>query len=195
MSERNRIRQQIRTIRRALSPAEQQSAACALQNQLANHPLINRAKRIAIYLANDGELDTEPAIHWFWQQGIAVCLPILHPFTPGHLLFMHYHPATPMQSNKFGIKEPLLACHDIIHKRDIDIVFTPLVAFDAEGNRLGMGGGFYDRTLEHWHKHKEGPYPIGLAHDCQECPRLPTADWDVPLAEVITPTRRLHWEI
>lgn len=195
MSERDRIRKLVRTRRRMLSPTEQQDAASALQNQLITHPLIGKAKRIAIYLANDGELETEPAIRWFWEQRIEVCLPILHPFTPGHLLFMQYNSSTPMQSNKFGIKEPLLACHNIVHKRDIDILFTPLVAFDSEGNRLGMGGGFYDRTLEHWHKHKEGPYPIGLAHDCQEYTPLPAAEWDVPLAEVITPTRRLHWEI
>ena len=73
MSDRNHIRQQIRIKRRALSSDEQQSAACALQKQLITHPLISRAKRIAIYLANDGELDTGPAIDWFWQQGIEVC--------------------------------------------------------------------------------------------------------------------------
>lgn len=195
MSERNQIRQMIRSKRKLLTPHQQQQASVQLMRQFSAHPLIPRAKRIAIYLANDGELDTSAAIEWCWSQRIAVCLPVLHPFTPGHLLFMDYQPDTPMRSNRFGIMEPSLACHNIIHKQEIDILFTPLVAFDTAGNRLGMGGGFYDRTLEQWQRHKLGPYPIGIAHDCQEYPLIPTEEWDVPLPELLTPSRRLHWAI
>ena len=178
-----------------LSQQQQLQASVALAQQIAIHPLIPQAKRVAIYLANDGELDTSAAIEWFWAKNIAVCLPILHPFSPGHLLFMDYSADTLMRANRFGIMEPSLACHQIVHKKEIDVIFTPLVAFDASGNRLGMGGGFYDRTLEQWQQHKLGPYPIGIAHDCQEYPAIPTEVWDVPLPELLTPSRRLHWAI
>ena len=64
-----------------------------------------------------------------------------------------------------------------------------VVAFDAEGNRLGMGGGYYDRTLACWHEHGLGPRPLGLAHDCQQVESVPQAQWDVPLPQIITPAR------
>jgi 5,10-methenyltetrahydrofolate synthetase len=54
----------------------------------------------------------------------------------------------------------------------LDIICTPLVAFD-EANRLGMGGGYYDRTLACWHEHQLGPRPLGLAHDCQQVDAVP----------------------
>ena len=63
------------------------------------------------------------------------------------------------------------------------------MAFDAEGNRLGMGGGYYDRTLACWHEHKLGPKPLGLAHDCQQVDAVPQEQWDVPLPQIITPSR------
>ena len=195
MSERNKIRQQIRNRRKMLSQQQQLQAGMALAQQIAIHPLIPQARRVAIYLANDGELDTSAAIQWFWTNNIAVCLPILHPFSPGHLLFMDYDADTSMRANRFGIMEPSLACHRIVHKKEIDIIFTPLVAFDSSGNRLGMGGGFYDRTLKQWQQHKLGAYPIGIAHDCQEYLAIPTEEWDVPLPELLTPSRRLHWAI
>ena len=70
----------------------------------------------------------------------------------------------------------------------LDIIFTPLVAFDSQGNRMGMGGGYYDRTLAHWQTNQT-PYPIGLAHNCQLVEQLPVQAWDIPLAQIITPDK------
>ena len=193
MQNRQQIRQVIRSRRQQISPEQQTSASQILIEQFKQHPLISRAERIALYLATDGELDTSPVIEWCWQQHIAVCLPVLHPFSKGHLLFLHFTADSPMSTNRFGIIEPQLNCQQIVPLSSIDIICTPLVAFDQQGNRLGMGGGFYDRTLTKWHHQRLGPYPIGLAHDCQEVDSVPTEHWDVPLPEILTPTRRLHW--
>ena len=193
MQNRQQIRQVIRSRRQQISPEQQTSASQILIEQFKQHPLISRAERIALYLATDGELDTSPVIEWCWQQHIAVCLPVLHPFSKGHLLFLHFTTDSPMSTNRFGIIEPQLNCQQIVPLSSIDIICTPLVAFDQQGNRLGMGGGFYDRTLTQWHHQRLGPYPIGLAHDCQEVDSVPTEHWDVPLPEILTPTRRLHW--
>lgn len=193
MQNRQQIRQVIRSRRQQISPEQQTSASQILIEQFKQHPLISRAERIALYLATDGELDTSPVIEWCWQQHIAVCLPVLHPFSKGHLLFLHFTADSPMSTNRFGIIEPQLNCQQIVPLSSIDIICTPLVAFDQQGNRLGMGGGFYDRTLTQWHHQRLGPYPIGLAHDCQEVDSVPTEHWDVPLPEILTPTRRLHW--
>ena len=193
MSQRQLIRQQMRETRRNLTAEQQQQSAISLVAQFEQHPLICHAKRVALYVASDGELDPQPVIHWCWQRQIAVCLPVLHPFSKGHLLFIDYQPDTPMRLNQFGIAEPALNCQGIVLKSAIDIIFTPLVAFDAQGNRLGMGGGFYDRTLSGWHHQRLGPYPIGIAHDCQQVAHVPIESWDVPLPEILTPTRRWHW--
>ena len=193
MQNRQQIRQVIRSRRQQISPEQQTSASQILIEQFKQHPLISRAERIALYLATDGELDTSPVIEWCWQQHIAVCLPVLHPFSKGHQLFLHFTADSPMSTNRFGIIEPQLNCQQIVPLSSIDIICTPLVAFDQQGNRLGMGGGFYDRTLTQWHHQRLGPYPIGLAHDCQEVDSVPTEHWDVPLPEILTPTRRLHW--
>ena len=77
---------------------------------------------------------------------------------------------------------------------DLDLVCSPLVAFDLAGNRLGMGGGYYDRTFSQHQFVRQGqkpPYVLGLAHDCQQHDNLPIAPWDMPIKEIITPSRTL----
>ena len=70
----------------------------------------------------------------------------------------------------------------------------PLVAFDKQGNRLGMGGGFYDRTLARLHEQNwQKPQLIGLAHECQKVDALPIESWDVPLKTIITPDKTYCW--
>jgi 5-formyltetrahydrofolate cyclo-ligase len=98
-----------------------------------------------------------------------------------------------MELNRYGIYEPKLEQLHTCALNKLDIIFTPLVAFDQEGNRIGMGGGYYDRMLAPWFKEKRGPYPIGLAHDCQKVSKLPVEEWDVPLPEIITPSQHYQW--
>ena len=209
MTTRNQIRQLIRTKRQNLSHIDQKQLSGDLLTQLTQRTDVLAAKSIAVYLANDGELDPMQFIHWCWQQNKNIYLPVIHPFSPGNLLFLHYHQNSEMQSNKYGILEPKLDVRLIKSINDIDIIFTPLVAFDLTGNRLGMGGGFYDRTLSAWFKHYRyvdeeknayerkltKPYPIGLAHDIQLIDAIPSQLWDIPLPEIVTPTRQYKFDI
>ncbi|MGL6350957.1 MAG: 5-formyltetrahydrofolate cyclo-ligase [Aeromonas sp.] len=189
-----KVRQQVRQRRNQLTPTEQQQAAQRLLAQFKQHPEILAAKRIALYLAHDGELNPLPTIHWLWAQHKEIYLPALHPFTPGHLLFLRYTATSPMIRNRYGIEEPELDMLHVVPHIALDIICTPLVAFDTKGNRLGMGGGYYDRTLASWHEHKRGPKPLGIAHDCQLVDALPRAVWDVPLPQIITPSRCWQFE-
>lgn len=190
---RQSIRRDIRHKRAALSENEQQLAARKLQTKLSAYSQIKQAKSIAVYLANDGELDLFPFIDWCWQENKNVYLPVIHPFSPGNLLFLHYTKLTIMTTNKYGICEPKLDVRTLKHVNEIDVMCTPLVAFDDKGNRLGMGGGFYDRTLEQWYKTSTiqnlpvKPFPIGIAHDCQRVEFIPSEEWDIPLPQIITP--------
>lgn len=190
--DRDFLRTTIRVRRRELSSAEQKTAAQSLVVQTAPFIQHKQASTIALYLACDGELDTQPLIEWCWDNQIKVCLPVLHPFHEGHLLFLEYLPNTPMKLNRFRIPEPELDTTHVVPKHEIDIIFTPLVAFDETGSRLGMGGGFYDRTLENWHLTGK-PFPVGLAHDCQQVEMIPTEIWDIPLPALITPSKRWEW--
>ena len=142
-----------------------------------------QAKNIALYFSFDGEISTKALIQSLWMQNKNVYLPVLHPFTQHHLLFLRYLPDTPMKKNQFGIWEPKLNVQNVLPLDELDILFTPLVAFDKQGNRLGMGGGFYDRTLQNWQD--KSFIPVGLAHQCQQVENLPTEHWDVPLFDIL----------
>ena len=198
MDNRNQLRKITREKRLALSNHQQTMAAVQLSERLTTHPKVVAAQHISIYLANDGELNTLPFIEWCWANNKQVYLPVIHPFSKGHLLFLKYTPNTKMCKNRFGISEPKLNVNLIQRIENIDIIFTPLVAFDETGARLGMGGGFYDRTLQSWFEHYQTnknatPYPIGLAHNCQLVSSIPTEYWDIPIPELITPTENYQF--
>lgn len=193
---RTAIRQQIRQRRQLLTIKQQQQAGRDLVQQFSQHQHIQAAQHIAIYLHNDGELDTQAVIDWCWQQGKQVYIPILHPFSHKQLLFTRLTATTPLVKNKYGISEPRLNVTDVIPYLQLDLVCSPLVAFDLAGNRLGMGGGYYDRTFSQHQFVRDGqqpPYVLGLAHDCQQHANLPIAPWDMPIKEIITPSRTLRF--
>ena len=180
---RNQLRQQIRKTRANLTALQQQQAEDSITQQALALIEERNAQHIALYLSFDGEISTDKLIKILWAQGKQVYLPVLHPFNPNHLLFLRYLPDTPMLKNKFGILEPKLNVQSVLPLEELDILFTPLVAFDKQGNRLGMGGGFYDRTLQNWRN--SSFIPVGLAHQCQQVEQLPTEAWDVPLHQIL----------
>ncbi|NOH69760.1 5-formyltetrahydrofolate cyclo-ligase [Vibrio pectenicida] len=191
---RQNYRQLIRTQRNQLSQEDQSQAAKSLVKHFLSLPEINQAQHIALYLPADGEIDTSLLINRLIIVGKNIYLPVIHPFSAGHLLFLSYESTTTMVSNRYNILEPKLMKDAIIPANQLDIICTPLVAFDKQGHRLGMGGGYYDRTLAPWFHYKSGPKPIGLAHSCQEVEQLPVESWDVPLPKIVTPKQIWDWE-
>ncbi|MFD2178680.1 5-formyltetrahydrofolate cyclo-ligase [Veronia pacifica] len=188
--QRQTIRKHIRQARRALTVDEQQHAANCLLAKFIVAPEIEAANKVALYLSVDGEINTQPLIEACWKQGKEVCLPVLHPFSSGHLLFLKYTPDTAMAVNGYGIPEPVLDVRRVCPIDTIDVICTPLVAFDDAGQRLGMGGGYYDRTLA---ATPLNTLAIGLAHDCQQVEKLPVEAWDIPLPHILTPSRHWQW--
>ena len=145
------------------------------------------AHSVALFLSFDGELDTQPLIEQLWRSGKQVYLPVLHPFSPGNLLFLRYHPQSQLVTNRLKIQEPRLDVREVLPLSELDVLITPLVAFDTQGQRLGMGGGFYDRTLQNWQQYNL--HPVGYAHDCQQVDALPVEKWDIPLPVIVTPSK------
>ncbi|KGQ39061.1 5-formyltetrahydrofolate cyclo-ligase [Gallibacterium anatis] len=181
--QRQQLRQFIRQQRASLTLQQQKFAEQKIAQIAVDFLMPLNVKNIAVYLSFDGEISTNQLIETLWRQGYHLYLPVLHPFSEGNLLFLAYTPTTKLIKNKFNILEPRLDVRQVLPAEQLDIIFTPLVAFDLKKNRLGMGGGFYDRTLENW---QNKPFlPIGLAHRCQQVEHIPTEDWDMPLFEIL----------
>jgi 5-formyltetrahydrofolate cyclo-ligase len=179
------LRKQLRTARRALTPEARRLASVAAALNLCNSPAYRGAQSISVYLPMDRELDPAPFVMRARSDGREVFLPVLPPME-GPLSFRLYLPDSALANNRFGIPEPVSAEGGRVAK-DMDLIVTPLVGFDAAGNRLGMGAGFYDRTFG-FLKRMERPRPllIGYAYECQKVEGLGAESWDVPLAGVAT---------
>jgi len=188
-SQRETIRQQMRQRRRSLSTEQIQTASYDLASRLAHSRQFQTSQHIAFYLANDSEIDPGYLLTMAWDHGKTCYLPVLGLRNTRRLWFLPFERNTPLLNNRFGIPEPVHSRRARLLKPvRLDLVFMPLVAFDLQGNRLGMGGGFYDRTLaflrtrQYWQK----PRLIGLAYDFQQIDKLPHASWDVPLHAIAT---------
>lgn len=196
-NKRAQIRQEIRKKRNSLSKIEQKIAAKQLKVNFIQYLITTKSAKnshIGIYFSNDAELDTSLLIKELWSKDHTLYLPVIHPFNGTTLYFQRYEENSPMRPNRYGILEPKLNCSQICPLQDLDYLLMPLVAFDSNGNRLGMGGGFYDKTLARYHNENwQKPQLIGLAHQCQHVESLPVESWDVPLNLIITPQKTYHW--
>ena len=201
MIDKTAIRQHFRKQRSALPAFRQHLASFALARRILLHvPAIHRADRISFYLAQDGEIDLLPLMLHFFRQGRQCFLPVLGTTDENKLHFAQWLPGQPMLKNRFDIPEPAIQTHQLSSAADMDLVFMPLVAFDDCGNRLGMGGGYYDRTLAECCppgiKHKgrldfsgRCPRLVATGHDIQHADKLPRESWDIIPDLTITPAR------
>jgi 5-formyltetrahydrofolate cyclo-ligase len=185
---RPQLRRLLRKARRALTPSKQREAAQGLYRQLAQHPLFRRSRHISLYLPTDGEIDPRLLLRAAQRRGKATYLPVLSAWPRTKMVFQRVRPGEKLLPNRFRILEPRVNIRQQRKLWALDLVLMPLVGFDDEGGRLGMGGGFYDRSLaylarrQHWRK----PTLLGLAHECQKVDRLAQASWDVPMAGTVT---------
>ena len=170
----SQLRSALRHRRQALSSDQQRLAAQAVSGHIAELPEWRAAQRIALYLAADGEIDTAPLGALGRAQHKQLFLPVIE--ADRSLAFAEWRADSPLSPNRFGIPEPS-AQASRCPVEDLDIVFLPLVGWDLQGGRLGMGGGFYDRTLAGI----TGPLLVGLAHARQQVDCIPQEEWDISL--------------
>ncbi|WP_122446700.1 5-formyltetrahydrofolate cyclo-ligase [Pseudomonas viridiflava] len=185
------LRRQLRKARRSLTRSQQREAARGLYRQLAQHPLFRRARHVSLYLPMDGEIDPRLLLRAAQRRGKATYLPVLNAWPRTRMVFQRVRPGEKFKPNRFRIPEPRINRAKQRRIWALDLVLMPLVGFDDEGGRLGMGGGFYDRSLAYrarrstWRK----PVLLGLAHECQKVERLAQASWDVPLQGTVSDKR------
>jgi 5-formyltetrahydrofolate cyclo-ligase len=185
---RAQLRRQLRAARRALSRSQQQRAARDLYRQLAQHPMFRRARHIALYLPSDGEIDPRPLLRAAQRRGKATYLPVLSAWPKTKMVFQRVRAGETLRLNRFKIAEPRGNRHQQRKVWALDLILLPLVGFDTDGGRLGMGGGFYDRSLAYraLRTQPQKPQLVGVAHECQKVEKLAMASWDVALAATVT---------
>ncbi len=184
------LRADKRKQRNQLSCIQQSGHAAGVATQTCRLAEFHSSRRIACYLANDGEINPQYIIEAAWQARKQVYIPVLSPFQR-KLYFAPYAENSTLETNRFGIPEPVCKPSQWIRPWQLNLMLLPLVAFDDKGNRLGMGGGFYDRSLAYLQNRDYSCRPklIGLAHELQRTDSLVTNSWDIPLDKIATEER------
>lgn len=180
------LRRHYAEVRSHISSAYRNEAAHAAALLLQKMAVFLKSSHIACYLPVRGEFDANPIIEAIWAAKKTCYLPILSKEEEKFLTFAEYHDGDPLHFNRYQILEPAQTQKDVSPKA-LDLVITPLIAFDRGGGRLGSGGGYYDRTfafLHHLVNHN--PLLMGLGFALQEAQQLPTTDLDVCLSYVLT---------
>lgn len=166
-------------------PSQIRSTAAQMAAQhFIQHPYFKQNNHFAAYLCFKDEFDATPIIKAIWQANKICYLPILTDAKSRKLKFVQYDYGDALQSNRYSILEPANTQREIAPE-NLDIVITPLVAFDLHGHRLGTGGGYYDRTFE-FKKNNSKPLFVGLGYAKQQANDLPYEDWDITLEAVLT---------
>jgi 5-formyltetrahydrofolate cyclo-ligase len=180
------LRQSYRLVRENLSPAHQQTISSRVCARIRTLHQYRYAKRIALYQAMGGEINLDSLWNSAPLQGKYCYFPALN--EDKTLSFLPANPTTPFIQNRYGIAEPDVDKSEAISPKQLDIIFVPLVVFDDQGTRLGMGAGYYDRTLAG----EEHPMLIGVAYEFQHYPYIEPHSWDIPLTAVVT-EHKIHW--
>ena len=184
MSNTEKLRRRNRQLRAGLSAAQLEQAAAALAQRIFELDEFQRAERLAAYFAVNGEIGLGPVIDAALDAGKQVFLPNLDQQA---LRFAPYFHDQKMRMNRYRLPEPDVADSELLAPDRLDLVLVPLVVFDVACNRIGMGGGYYDRSFA-FRKQSENRLPrlIGVAHELQKADSLQPEAWDVQLDAVVT---------
>lgn len=184
MQSQDELRQRNRKLRAELSARQLERAAAALAVRIFSLPEFELAGRLAVYSAVNGEISLEPVIDRALAKGKRVYLPNLDRQA---LRFSPFFHGQRMRINRFRLPEPDVADEQMLAPEDLDLVLAPLVVFDAACNRIGMGGGYYDRSFAfRKNPQRKTPALIGVAHELQKVERLKPEAWDVRLDKIVT---------
>lgn len=177
------LRSQLRARRAALAPGERLAAADAVARRLAGRPEFREPGYVGGYWAVGGELPLH-SVQLRLAPGQVWCLPVLQPGK--QLRFAPWRPGDALVNNRYGIPEPDVAPSSTLGPSQLAFALVPLLGFDRAGNRLGMGGGYYDRSFAFRRERPGPPWLVGVAYGCQEVPALAAEVWDVGLDALAT---------
>jgi len=168
--------------------AEREIASLAICDYLTTSRWFHRATTIGCYFAQEDEVSTWSVIASALRRKKRVFVPVIN--NSRRMQFVEFDDRSRLRRNRYGLQEPIDG--QPIRAMNIDLVVTPVVAFDDRGNRIGMGGGYYDRAFG-FTRHRSvsfRPRLIGVAFACQQTQRIIANPWDVTLQEVLTENGR-----
>jgi 5-formyltetrahydrofolate cyclo-ligase len=181
-SEKAALRRKIRLMRNEL-PAQQRISFDRMirQNLFA---LVNseKPKNIGAYWPFNGEPDLKPLYRQLLTSGHKLALPVISEAGDHTMSFHAWHDRARLEENGYGICEPKES--DLVPVSKLDMLFMPLVAYDGLGNRLGMGGGYYDRYLEAV-RDLTRPLRLGIAYSLQKIETIEQKSWDIPVHGIV----------
>ncbi|HBS26631.1 MAG TPA: 5-formyltetrahydrofolate cyclo-ligase [Gammaproteobacteria bacterium] len=182
------LRRSLKSARESILSEQRHRAENQAIRHIKNWDQFPQINTIACYHATQGEFPTSVLIEQLISLGKQVYLPILRTDKKNHLAFQKIIPKQKLQPNRYGILEPVSNANLQIDVKDLDLVLLPLLGFDSAGNRLGMGGGYYDRTFAFAKalKIEKKPYLLGLAFSNQQSEKIIIQPWDVPLDGTLT---------
>lgn len=181
------LRNSIKQVRSKISSGYVAKSSTQICRRIRSLDAYRKAKHIALYNAANGEVNLAQIWKRAPMHGKYCYFPCLKE-KERSLLFLPANPKTPFKQNRYGIYEPEVGADLAIDPEQLDVIFVPLVAFDADCTRLGMGAGYYDRTLEN----KKKCLLIGVAHQFQCIDYIEPQAWDVPLDAVVT-NKTIYW--
>ena len=178
------LRRTLRARRRAVPPADRKRAALRLALTVARAGWLKPGRRVGLYLPLAEEIDTHPLLALAQRRRCQVFVPRVTDYRRHRMRFMPL--VGRLRKGRYGILEPRGGAGRSV--RSLDLLLMPLVGFDAHGNRIGMGKGYYDRALAYLDTRRSWRRPllVGLAFECQRLPSLPVREHDVPLSFVVT---------
>jgi 5-formyltetrahydrofolate cyclo-ligase len=178
------LRKRNRQKRARLEPEQRQAWDSAINGHLLDYAARERPHCVAAFLAFDGEPDLSHALARLEHRHLRLALPVVRE-APGRadICFRQWSPGSEMRPNRYGIPEPVGTLD--LRMGEIDLVLVPLVAWDANGGRLGMGASFYDRVFQPLASQRR-PFRLGVAYQLQRVERIPLDPWDIRLHGVLT---------
>ncbi|HEV2252025.1 MAG TPA: 5-formyltetrahydrofolate cyclo-ligase [Streptosporangiaceae bacterium] len=182
------LRKQLLAARSALSPDDRREAARRIRDALLEMPELQMAGTVAAYYSVGAEPDTRGLVYALWKRGTYVLLPLLRP--GGDLDWASYEGPDSLVPGPRGLQEPGEKPRGVDTIARADVVLAPALAVDHAGNRLGRGGGSYDRALA-----RVGPLipVIALLYDAELLGRLPAEPHDTPVRAVVRPEAGITW--
>jgi len=180
------IRDSIKQVRAKISVTYRFKSSNQICARIRSLETYRQAKKIALYCAINGEIDLASLWDSAPLQGKACYFPVLN--EDKTLSFLPAMPNTPFKKNRYGIPEPDVSLDLAIPVQELDLIIMPLVAFDLRCTRLGMGAGYYDRTLAN----VKSANLYGVGYQFQRVDFIEAKQWDVPLDAIIT-QKAIYW--
>ena len=180
----NSLRAKALRARREMSAEDRAKSSALICKRVINSGIFFSSHTIACYLPMEDEVDTRAIIERAWRANKRIFVPVLR--KNGKMFFREMNPDTVLEKNHYDVWEPMSG--DFISARKLDVAIAPTVAFDSANNRIGMGGGYFDRCFAYL-RHRAywlRPKLIGVAFDCQKVEKISPNPWDIRLYRVFS---------